>query len=103
MACGRLSPRSKSRSSPSISPPPLARGRDLHAGLALLSALHRIEEIAVRLRVLHLVDEEFDRGQLVHRMQELAQDPDLLQLVLARDQFLTTRAGAIDVHCWEHT
>src|SRR6188768_1695499 len=41
------------------------------------SALHRTEELVVRLGRLHLVEQELHRGQLVHRMQQLAQDPDL--------------------------
>src|SRR3974390_3298023 len=61
------------------------------------SALHRAKELVVGLRVLHLVDEELDRGELVHRVQQLAQDPDLLQLVLRGDQLLLARAGAVDV------
>src|SRR6185437_7603061 len=45
----------------------------------LFSALHRIEELVVGLGVLHLVEHEFHRGHLVHRVQQLAQDPDLLE------------------------
>src|SRR5689334_11508455 len=59
--------------------------------------LHRVEEVAVGLRVLHLVEEELDRGELVHRVQELAQDPDLRELVLARDELLAARARPVDV------
>src|SRR5207342_3624758 len=40
------------------------------------SALHRTEELVVRLGGLHLLEQELHRGQFVHRMQQLAQDPD---------------------------
>ncbi len=41
--------------------------------------------------------QELGRRQLVHRVQQLAQDPDLLQLVRRRDQLFAARAGAVDV------
>src|SRR5690606_4203764 len=43
------------------------------------SALHRSEELVVGLGALHLVEQELHRADLVHAVQELAQDPDLLQ------------------------
>src|SRR4051794_3470460 len=58
-------------------------------------ALHRLEELAVRLGVAHLVDQELGSRQLVHRVQELAQDPDLLQLLRRGDQLLAARAGPV--------
>src|SRR5688572_23362143 len=36
-------------------------------------------------------------------MQELAENPDLLQLILARDQLFTTRTRTVDVDCREDT
>ncbi len=54
--------------------------------------LHRLEELAVRLRIFHLVEQEFDRGELVHRMQQLAQDPHLRELALVGDELFLTRA-----------
>src|SRR6478735_987426 len=64
---------------------------------AALPALHRIEELVVRLRVLHLVEHELDCRELVHRMDQLAQDPDLLQQVRLDQQLFAARAGAVDV------
>src|SRR5262245_37050479 len=61
------------------------------------SALHRVEEVRVGLGIAHLVDQELGSGQLVHRMQQLAQDPDLLQLIRLRDELLAARARAVDV------
>src|SRR6059058_4127511 len=61
------------------------------------SALHRLEEIPVRLGVFHLVEQEFDRGELVHGVQELAQDPHLGELALVGDELFLARAGAVDV------
>src|SRR2546430_16967791 len=46
------------------------------------SARHRLEEIPVRLGVFLLVNQDFDLGQRVHAVQELAQDPHLDELDL---------------------
>src|ERR1700743_3462899 len=59
--------------------------------------LHGIEEIGVGLRVLHLVQQELDRSQFIHRMQKLAQDPHLGQLRRLGDEFFLARAGSVDV------
>src|SRR6266850_7829916 len=66
--------------------------------VAAALALHRLEEFAVRLGVLHLVEQEFDRRELVHGVQELAQDPHLGELALVGDELFLARAGAVDVH-----
>ena len=50
--------------------------------MAESSALHGLEEFTVRLGVLHLVQQEFDRRELIHRMQQFAQDPDLGEFAL---------------------
>src|SRR5690606_2780034 len=47
-----------------------------------LLALHGHEEFFVGLGVLELVEQELDGGDLVHRVQQLAQDPHALQLIL---------------------
>ncbi len=60
-------------------------------------ALHRVEEFRVRLRVLHLADEELDRSELVHRVQDLAQHPHLLELIGLRQQLFLAGARAVDV------
>lgn len=41
-------------------------------------ALHCLEEFRIRLRVLHLVQQEFDGGEFVHGMQNFSQYPHLL-------------------------
>src|ERR1700744_5500675 len=64
--------------------------------------LHGIEEIGVGLRILHLVEQELDRSQLVHRMQQLAQDPHLGQLRRLGDELFLACAGTIDVDRREH-
>src|SRR3546814_14882524 len=60
-------------------------------------ALHRSEELVVGLRALHLVEQEFHRCDLVHRVQQLAQDPDLLQQLRLDQQVLAAGAGLVDV------
>src|SRR5579883_847461 len=51
-----------------------------------LLALHRLEEFTILLRILHLVEQELDRSELVHGVQELAQDPHLRELSLIGDE-----------------
>src|SRR5258708_1135937 len=68
-----------------------------------LSALHRLEEFPVRLGVFHLVEQEFDGGELVHRVQQLAQNPHLGELTLVGDQLFLARTGAVDVDRRENT
>src|ERR1700754_628733 len=63
----------------------------------LNSALHRVEEFVVRLRVLHLVEHEFHRRQFIHRVEQLAQDPDLREEVRIDEQVFATGARAVDV------
>src|SRR5690606_5154988 len=47
-----------------------------------LLTLHGHEEFVVGLGVFELVEQEFDGGDFVHRVQQLAQNPHALQLVL---------------------
>src|SRR5690606_30252114 len=61
------------------------------------SALHRGEELVVGLGVLHLVQQELHRADLVHAVQQLAQDPDLLQQFGLDQVVLAAGAGAVDV------
>src|SRR5664279_4048841 len=48
---------------------------------------HRVEEIRVVLGLLDLVQQEFHRLELVHRIEELAQHPHLLQDLRLQQQF----------------
>ena len=61
------------------------------------SATHRIEEFAVVLGRLDLVEQEFHRFEVVHVVEQLAQHPHFLQNVGQEQQFLAAGAGAIDV------
>src|SRR5690606_24302084 len=61
----------KAGASPGLVPLPTER----------LLAAHGHEEFFVGLGVLELVEQELDGGDLVHRVQQLAQDPHALQLV----------------------
>jgi hypothetical protein len=51
--------------------------RNLYGAPHTSLPLHRLEKLAVRLRVLHLVEQELDGGELIHGVQELAQYPHL--------------------------
>ncbi len=57
------------------------------------STLHEVEELFVGLGVLHLVEQELNRGEFVHWMQEFAQDPNLLQEVRIDQQLPTQGPG----------
>src|SRR3546814_17135124 len=62
-----------------------------------------LEELVVGLRALHLVEQEFHRCDLVHRLQQLAQDPDLLQQLRLDQQVLAAGAGLVAVDARVHT
>src|SRR5262245_51683019 len=62
-----------------------------------LSAPHRIEKIRIVFGRADLVEQEFRRFQFVHRVEQLAQHPDLLQHVLLDEQLLAARARLVDV------
>src|SRR5476651_551649 len=64
---------------------------------ALAAPAHHIEELTVVFSGLHLVEDELHRFDLVHRVQQLAQDPDLLQLVRLDQQFLAAGARFVQV------
>ena len=55
------------------------------------SAAHGFEELRVRLGRLETVDEELHGPDLLHRLQELSQDPDSLQLLGARVRYSSRR------------
>ncbi|MCP4389565.1 MAG: palindromic element RPE4 domain-containing protein [Gammaproteobacteria bacterium] len=59
--------------------------------------LHLVEEFEVGLAGLHAAEHEFHGFDFVHRVQELAQNPDLLQFFLVHQQLFTARARAIDI------
>src|SRR5258706_10697144 len=59
-----------------MSVPGLRKGRDY---TEKSTPSHRVEEFRVLLGGFQLVDQEFGRLELVHRVEQLAQDPDLLQ------------------------
>src|SRR5487761_2655173 len=62
-----------------------------------LAPAHAVEEIGVALRRLDLVEQEFHRLELVHRIEEFAQDPDLLEDVRLQQQLLAPGAGAVHI------
>ena len=51
----------------------------------------------IALGLLDLVEQELHCGQLVHVMEQLAQDPDLAQLLLGNQQLFASRARSVDV------
>src|SRR6187402_649413 len=74
-----------------------ARRRPFAGFYEARSALHGIEELVVGLRVLHLVEHELHRAQFIHRVEQLAQDPDLGEQVRLDEQVFATGARAVDV------
>src|SRR3970040_1847811 len=57
------------------------------------SALAGVRYPRVFLRPPHLVEQEFGRFELVHRIKQLPQHPDLGQHVLGDEELLAARAG----------
>src|SRR3569832_665788 len=81
--CSRWRSRCRRRSS--LTPSPRA------------SALHRVEEVGIGLGGLELIEHELHGREFVHGVQQLPQDPHLLQLVRMGEQLFATRARAVDV------
>src|SRR3981189_571251 len=65
--------------------------------LAARSAAHRVQELLVRLGPAHLREQELHRVDGVQRMQELAQDPDPVELLVVHQELLLAGSGAVDV------
>src|SRR3569832_1885346 len=61
------------------------------------AAPHRIEELVVVIRRTDLVEQEFHRLHVVHRVQQLPEHPHLLQDVMRHQELLAAGAGAVDV------
>ena len=58
---------------------------------------HQVEKILVRLCFAHLVDDELDGIDGIHLLQEPAQDPDAVQVLLRGEELFLARAGADQV------
>src|ERR1044071_9285612 len=58
---------------------------------------HRVQELAVRARLVEFLDEELHRLDGRQRREDFAQHPDAIELVALEEQFFFARAGAIDV------
>ncbi|EAQ02975.1 hypothetical protein OB2597_12563 [Pseudooceanicola batsensis HTCC2597] len=67
------------------------------------SAVHRVEELAVRLGLFQLGDQEFDGIRRAHRVQDTPQDKGLLQIDLVDQKVLFPGARLEDVHRREDT
>src|SRR3990167_9639635 len=63
---------------------------------------HRIEEIPVRLGGPDLIDKKFGGLQIIHRVEEFSQYPDLLQNFRFDEKFLPACTGTVDVDGWEY-
>src|SRR5205085_7380211 len=71
---------------------------NIPSGIVAPSLLvHRSEEILVRLRVLHLVEEELHCVDGAHLHQDAAQDPHLGERALLDQQLFLAGAGLADV------
>src|SRR3954447_18228816 len=60
-------------------------------------SVHRVEELAVRLRLAQLVEQELDGVDRPHRVEDAAQHVHLLERVLLDQELLLAGAGAGDV------
>src|SRR6185436_19745459 len=57
---------------------------------------HHVEEVEVVLARLHLLEDELHRLDLVHRVEELSEDPALLQDLGLEQQLLAARSGLVE-------
>src|SRR5262245_34688440 len=62
-----------------------------------LAPLHHHEEVLVRLRLRHLVDEELHRFHGRHLVEDLPEDPDLVELFLHDEQLFLPGSRGLDV------
>ncbi len=62
------------------------------------ASAHQIEEFGVVLGLLHLIEQKFHRLNLVHGIEQLAQNPGFLQDFRLEQQFLAACARAVDEH-----
>ena len=67
-------------------------------GLRDPSGIHGIEEVAVGLGLLQLVDQELDRVGGAHRCQDAAQYENLLQILFRHQQVLLAGTGLENIH-----
>src|SRR6266571_2923479 len=61
------------------------------------SLLHRLEELGVVLRALHALEEEFDAFHRRHVGKEVAEQVDLVELLLGKEQLFLAGAGLLHV------
>ena len=62
-----------------------------------LFAAHQIEKVGIGFGGFEFVDQKLHRFDVVHRVQEFAQQPHFLQLLVGNQQFFAAGAGAVDV------
>ena len=67
------------------------------------SSIHRIEEVAVILCLLELVDQEFNGIRRAHRGQNTAQHEYLLKVLARHQQVFLTCTGLENIHSREYT
>src|SRR5689334_21077288 len=75
---------------------PKRKTRNYSPTRELPAPAHHVEEVVVVLRRLHLVEDELHRLDLVHRIEQLAQDPGLLQDFGLQQQLFTPGAALVD-------
>src|ERR1700712_480588 len=78
-------------------PAPWGQGALATGELHLAPSSHHVEKVQVGLAGLHLLEHELHRLDLVHRIEQLAQDPRLLQDLRLEQHLLAARARAVDL------
>ena len=68
-----------------------------HGAVPLHALAHGVEEVLVDLGFAELVDEQLDGLDLVHLAEDLAQDPDPVEVEFLDEELLLPRSGAADV------
>jgi len=60
--------------------------------------IHRIEELPIVLRRLHLFEKKFHALHRVHRLKDFSQQPNSVEIALVEEQFFFSGAGALNVN-----
>jgi hypothetical protein len=60
--------------------------------------IHGIEEFSIVLRRLHFFQKKFHALHRVHRLKDFSQEPNAVEIVLVKEQFFFSSAGALNVN-----
>src|SRR3989338_787069 len=63
--------------------------------------VHRVDKLAIRLGIFHLIEQEFHRVHRIHGRENPAQDPDPLEVGIGNQELFLTGGALVDVEAGE--